>query len=412
MPGAARPLRWTACPGWTARDEPTALDSARCSAATASSRSWAAVAWALCCWPRTRSCSGRSRSSSWPRSWPTTRSSGSASCASRDWRPPSSTPPSCPSTRPVPSMMRSSSPCATCPERTSAPSCGRDGPLTVQRSLAIAAPLADALDAAHRRGLVHRDVKPGNVLVEDDEDERVYLTDFGLTRRSGDVAPWSTAGPLGTLDYMAPEQIERGPIDGRTDQYSLACLIFHCLSGEPPFHGETEAALLYAHVHGAPPVLSERRPELGTAFDAPLMRALAKDPAARFPDCRSLVAVLREAASGKPAVVASRAARGTERRPTVRRPILLGIAALIVLAAIAALASLPPGGGSGAAPSQVAVASDRPLNSGSRVAGASRVGPCPEGGHRLRQQQGWRLRPLPGRSGWELPGAHDRHAAQ
>src|SRR5262245_8497077 len=106
-----------------------------------------------------------------------------------------------------------------------------EAPLDPVRALALATQLAEALDAAHARGLVHRDVKPANVLLEPGDPERALLTDFGLTHRRGQTAAWSTAGPVGTLDYMAPELIERGQVDARADQYSLACLVFHCLAG-------------------------------------------------------------------------------------------------------------------------------------------------------------------------------------
>src|SRR5262245_61781595 len=173
-----------------------------------------------------------------------------------------------------------------------------EAPLDPVRALALATQLAEALDAAHARGLVHRDVKPANVLLEPGDPERALLTDFGLTHRRGQTAAWSPAGPVGTLDYMAPELIERGQVDARADQYSLACLVFHCLSGSPPFEADSEAALLYAQVHAPRPLLSERRPGLGTSLDRVLLRGLARDPAERYPDCRALVVDAWRAAPG------------------------------------------------------------------------------------------------------------------
>ncbi len=125
-----------------------------------------------------------------------------------------------------------------------------EGPLEPARAIAICSQIADALDAAHARGLVHRDVKPSNVLL--DEHEHAYLADFGLTRRLADQAPGFEAGlSLGTPAYVAPEQIEGKEVDGRADQYSLACLLHECLTGEPPFPRGSEAATLFAHLEEA-----------------------------------------------------------------------------------------------------------------------------------------------------------------
>jgi serine/threonine protein kinase len=172
-----------------------------------------------------------------------------------------------------------------------------EAPLAVERALAIVEGLSDALDAAHRRGLVHRDVKPGNVLLESNGTERAYLVDFGLTRRTADTLRLSSGGLLGTIDYMAPEQIDGGTVDGRADQYALACLLFHCLAGSPPFGDVNEAAVLYGHVHRERPLLSAVRPDLGTAFDAPLARGMARNPDGRFEDCRAFSNAARAASS-------------------------------------------------------------------------------------------------------------------
>ena len=141
----------------------------------------------------------------------------------------------------------------------------RDGRLGAERALAILGQVASALDAAHRRGLVHRDVKPGNVLI--DEDGHAYLTDFGVSKQLGGVST-DTGGMVGTLDYLAPEQIRGEAVDARTDGYALACVLYECLAGAPPFHRETEGETLWAHMHeqvvpaprppGAQPCTAER----------------------------------------------------------------------------------------------------------------------------------------------------------
>jgi hypothetical protein len=246
-----------------------------------------------------------------------------------------------------------------------------EAPLSVDRTLGLARQLADALDAAHRKGLVHRDVKPANVLVERDQDgapepaweahprdappERAVLVDFGLTRRIGESAAWSRAGPLGTADYMAPEQIDPGTADGRADQYALACLVFHCLTGAPPFERETETAVMYAHMHVEPPSVASRSPALSASGDAALMRALAKQPDDRFPDCRTFVAALGSAfapaptllgGSGADGPVSSAARRSSApaapgRRIPGFRPFVLGAAGIAVIGLLALGQALP-----------------------------------------------------------------------
>jgi Protein kinase domain len=149
------------------------------------------------------------------------------------------------------------------------------------RAIAICAQVAEALDAAHARGLVHRDVKPSNVLL--DHDAHAYLADFGLTRRLSEQAPAFDAGlSLGTPAYVAPEQIEGKEVDGRADQYSLACLLHECLTGEPPFKRGSEAATLFAHLEEEPPA--------APGLEEVMARALAKSPADRYPSCRGFVA--------------------------------------------------------------------------------------------------------------------------
>jgi serine/threonine protein kinase len=173
----------------------------------------------------------------------------------------------------------------------------REGRLEPGRALAIAGQVAGALDAAHTIGLVHRDVKPGNILLAAGG-AHAYLADFGLTKRADSASQLTVAGQvLGTVDYVAPEQIEGGRVDGRADQYSLGCVLFECLTGSVPFPRETELAVLWAHVHQPPPRPSAVAPDLPPRLDAAVARALAKPPADRYPTCGELVATAEAVAN-------------------------------------------------------------------------------------------------------------------
>lgn len=162
----------------------------------------------------------------------------------------------------------------------------RAGPLEPEPALEFCSQVADALDAAHERGLVHRDVKPSNVLL--DERRHVYLADFGLTRHvaSGD-APALEARSLGTIDYIAPEQIRGEEIDGRADLYSLGCLLYECLTGAPPFRRPSDLAVAFAHL--------EEEPLAPPELDGLTKKALAKDPDDRYQSGRELVDAARTA---------------------------------------------------------------------------------------------------------------------
>jgi serine/threonine protein kinase len=180
-----------------------------------------------------------------------------------------------------------------------------EGRLDPGRTLAILDQVARALDAAHARGLVHRDVKPGNILlappVLDGDPEHVYLVDFGLARSESDDRSIGGAGAfLGTPRYAAPEQAAGRPVDGRTDGYALGCVLYECLTGEPPFPGRSGEAVLLAHLEAPPPRVTTLRPDLPPAIDQVVARAMAKTPADRFPSCRTLVAAAREALTEGP----------------------------------------------------------------------------------------------------------------
>jgi serine/threonine-protein kinase len=175
-----------------------------------------------------------------------------------------------------------------------------EGRLDPGRAMRIAGQVAAALDAAHGRGLVHRDVKPANILVERDGD-RAYLCDFGLAGHA--TSPDSLTGRralVGTIAYVAPEQIEGGLLDGRADVYSLGCVMFECLAGAPPFVRDSDLAVVYAHLNEPAPRLREARPELPEGLDGVMERALAKRPGDRFATCGELVAAAEAALRGEP----------------------------------------------------------------------------------------------------------------
>jgi serine/threonine-protein kinase len=156
--------------------------------------------------------------------------------------------------------------------------------------------VAAALDAAHARGLVHRDVKPGNVLLAGPDDGPiVYLTDFGLTKRIGDQSMTAAGQVVGSIGYVAPEQVEGRPVDARADVYSLGCLTFEMFTGTQPFRRPSEMATLLAHVQHPPPSLMAQRSELPGALDAAVARAMAKDPDARFPSAGAFAAAVTAA---------------------------------------------------------------------------------------------------------------------
>ena len=202
---------------------------------------------------------------------------------------------------------------------------GREGALAPARALEIVSQVAGALDAAHAKGLVHRDVKPSNVLI--DERGHCYLADFGLTQTASDRGQATDGSLLGTSDYVAPEQIRGDEVAGGADVYALGCMLFECLTGEGPFRRRSEVATLFAHLEEEPPSASARHSPLPAAIDPVFARALAKKPAERQSSCAELVAEA-SAALGLDAV-----------RPR-RRRLAVATAAFVLALAAAALAAI------------------------------------------------------------------------
>jgi Protein kinase domain len=239
------------------------------------------------------------------------------------------------------------------------------GRLDPERAAYIVSQVASALDAAHARGIVHRDVKPANVLLG--ANDHAYLTDFGLTKSlTSHTASTREGGWVGTLGYVAPEQIRGERIDARADVYALGCVLYHALTGEPPYQRESDEATLWAHLHDDPPSVAGHAPGVPDRFDAVLARALAKDPDDRFPSAGDLGRAAL-AAAGRPVapaperlVAVGEAAPGDaqetvvspDQAPTVlaadpatRRRVWPWALAAVPIAALAVVAALALGGG-------------------------------------------------------------------
>ena len=194
-----------------------------------------------------------------------------------------------------------------------------EGALEPVHALAIAEQIALALDAAHAKGLVHRDVRPSNVLLDDRE--HVYLADLGPTRRQPDDARLGDVRSLRTPGYLAPEQIEGGPIDGRADVYALGCLLFECLTGDPPFPRASRLAVAWAHLEEEPPRASDRGPGLPDAIDGVIRKAMAKDREQRYSACVEFVEAAAAALGRPPALSApQRALRASSADPATLTP--------------------------------------------------------------------------------------------
>jgi hypothetical protein len=241
------------------------------------------------------------------------------------------------------------------------------GSVEAGRAARIVDQVGGALDAAHARGLIHRDIKPANVLLG--IGDHAYLTDFGLTKRLGASTGLSRSGQwVGTLGYVAPEQIRGERIDARSDVYALGCVLFHALTGQAPYLRETEEATLWSHLHDPPPPASMLADGVPEAFDEVIERALAKDPDDRFPSAGDLGRAALAAAEGRPVaapvermVARGRAApdAGGETRvspqrtrtgpgpPPSRLP-LLGALAVLIAAAVVVIAVLSGGDHGGA----------------------------------------------------------------
>jgi serine/threonine protein kinase len=257
----------------------------------------------------------------------------------------------------------------------------REGRLEPGVAVEIVAQVGNGLDAIHAAGLVHRDVKPANVLLSGDEAAHAYITDFGVARNVSTESGLTQTGRfVGTLDYVAPEQISGGEIDARVDVYALGCLLFKLLTGEVPFPRDGEAARLYAHLNDPPPAPSLYVPECSMTLDDVVIRAMSKSPEDRYPSAgdlgRAAQAALRgeqpalpertvatgmaatrtaETFAGEPAespaptrrAVSSQSTAATQAIPPRRRGWTLGIlvATLVVVAGVV-IAIAAAGGGS------------------------------------------------------------------
>jgi hypothetical protein len=270
------------------------------------------------------------------------------------------------------------------------------GPMELHRVGRITAEIADALDAAHAKGLVHRDVKPANILVcGEDDQEHVYLADFGLTKRVGSAGDLTRVGAwVGTPDYVAPEQIQGHKVDRRADIYSLGCVLYEMLTGSVAYPKDSDMAKLWAHVTDPPPMPRVVRPDLVEDFDAVVARATAKDPDQRYATAGELSAAVSAAIAAQERRRAAEAAQptnaGGDDALSVTRGDLSGVAALPVTAAeqsvtrddapaAAPPAAAPPAPPAAAPPVPVAVGSGPPDGGGSEP-GSSGSG----GGRRWR----------------------------
>ena len=237
----------------------------------------------------------------------------------------------------------------------------RDGPLAPRHAAEVAAQLGDALDAIHRAGYVHRDVKPQNIMVG--ANGHVYLSDFGLAKEA-----LATSGPttsehwVGTLDYVAPEQIRGQPVDARSDVYALGGVVFFMLTGRVPFERGNDEAKLWAHLHDPPPRPSAVRTELPADLDAVVERAMAKDPGERPDSAGELAAAVAAVAEGRPPPTVAARTRPTVRAPARarRRPWRVGAALGLLVAAAAAVWLLARDGDRGPGVGPVATARPGP----------------------------------------------------
>ena len=194
----------------------------------------------------------------------------------------------------------------------------REPEFAADRAVRIIAQVASALDAAHARGLVHRDVKPANVLIG--AEEHVYLTDFGLTKHASQDALTKTGLFVGSVDYAAPEQIRGEAMDARTDVYSLGCVLYQALTKRLPYDKPADVAKMYAHVSEPPPLVSEARLDGSTAFDAVVAKAMAKEPDDRYQSAGDLARAATAALTGgsDPSTSAQHKKSRSARNPIVQ----------------------------------------------------------------------------------------------
>lgn len=170
----------------------------------------------------------------------------------------------------------------------------KPGPMEPSRAIGLLEQVADALDTLHKKGLVHLDVKPANVLVTQRESikEHVYVADFGLTRRGATGHRTRGGDFLGSPTYAAPEHLKSEPLDGRTDQYALACVLFACLTGRPPFPGDVQQ-VIQGHLNKPPPKATALVPRLPAGIDDVIAKGMSKDPAGRYDSCVALIAAAK-----------------------------------------------------------------------------------------------------------------------
>ncbi len=203
----------------------------------------------------------------------------------------------------------------------------REGRLSPQVTVDLIAQIGNGLDAIHAAGLIHRDVKPANVLLSgDDGGDHAYITDFGVARNVATESGLTQTGRfVGTLDYVAPEQISGGAIDARVDVYALGCLLFKLLTGEVPFPKDGDAARLYAHLNDPPPPPSLYVPEVSMALDDVVIRAMSKDPDDRYPSAgdlgRAAQAALRGERPAAPERTVATGAAATQTAETISTPV-------------------------------------------------------------------------------------------
>ncbi len=209
------------------------------------------------------------------------------------------------------------------------------GPLAPERAVALVAQVAEALGAAHARGLIHRDVKPSNVLLENREGrEQPYLADFGLAKISASQSGLTKSGVfVGTLDYVSPEQIRGERLDARSDVYALGCLLHEALTAQAPFPHEDEVAKLWAHMHEPPPAPSALVPGLPRELDSVVRRAMAKEPEGRFETMAELRDALATATSAVPSLHPLR------RSKRISYAFVAALVAVVLAAAVAAVLS-------------------------------------------------------------------------